>query len=135
MDSSVDAREIGFAGALNVVRAHRKICRLQRLRNIGVRKSVARQSRGIGLDHILLIVAAEGVDIGHSLNSLKLWANDPVLYGSQISQPRDFIRQTFAFIGQIRLVALPAGFAVMNVRAICLWAGVIEAVHENLAES
>ncbi len=64
MDSSVNPSDIGFAGALNVVRAYREICGFQCFGDIGVGKPVGCQFGCVRLNHILLIVAAKRIDIG-----------------------------------------------------------------------
>ena len=63
-DAGIGAHEIGFARALDVVRADREIRRFQRSRDIGIGNAIGGELGGIGLDDILLFIAAKRVDVG-----------------------------------------------------------------------
>src|SRR3546814_11684671 len=89
----------------------------ERVGQFGDREAGSRQRVEIGLNEILLHIAAVGIDAGNPWNRSHLRTDDPVLDRAQIGSFGQFGRQTLALGGEVGDVRLPAGLSVED---ICL---------------
>ncbi len=111
-DPAGGAHHVALAEALDVIGAARRIIGFDRRNELRDRKTEAGELHRIGLDPVLLDVAADGVGAGDTRDALHLRADDPVLDGAQVDEPGEIVGEAFAFGRQIGAVALPSGRAV-----------------------
>ena len=70
-------------GALHIACAAIAVVALQRLGHIRQGQAPRKQAVRIGQHVVLLVVAADAVDLGHAGRQHQLWANDPFLHLAQ----------------------------------------------------
>ncbi len=131
-DARVGPHQIGLAAALHEVGAYRQVGGVQGLGEFGEGDAKGRHLHGVGLDHELLLVAADGVHAGDPGHAAKLGGDDPVLDGPQIGGAGDIIRQPLALGREEAAVPLPARFAVHVLGAL---GREIDRVHEHFAKT
>ena len=135
VDAGVGAHQIGFARALDIVRANREIGLLQALAQVFVGDAIGGELHRVRLDHILLHVAAQGIHVGHAGHGPQLRAHDPVLHGAQIGDLRDLVDQPFSVVGEEAAIRLPARLTVADRRAFAARMGELDGVVEDFPEA
>ena len=71
-------------GARRIPRRRLELFRSSARDHVGEGQAVADELHRVGLHDVLLLVAAEAVDVGDALDLLELRADDPVLHGAQV---------------------------------------------------
>jgi hypothetical protein len=84
---------------LDVARARAHVVALERFDDVGERDPIAHERHRVGLDVVLLDVAADRVDSSHALDAAKLGANEPVLNRSQVGRALDVGAERLALEG------------------------------------
>src|SRR5262245_38908307 len=90
-DPPASTHHISFPVAFDIISATAKIVGLDGPKNVIERKLISDQARRIGLDLVLLHIAADCVSTGDSCYSLHLRPDDPVLHRTQIDRPLKFV--------------------------------------------
>ena len=121
LDAAVDAHDVALAVVLDVAGAAADVVRLERLDDVARTSGRADELRRVGLDVVLLHVAADRIDAGDALHALELRADDPVLHRAQIGGALELVREALPFGREVAAVALPARLAVA--RCACARAG------------
>ena len=128
------ADRVVLARMLDVPGAGRDVVALQSLDDIVEGQAVCDEFHGIGLDVILLDIAADRIHAGHVFHSFELWPDDPVLHGSQIGAQFYVGLKHFAFEREVRSVALPSGPAILEVCPLAIAVFVVDGPHVDLAQ-
>ena len=134
VQKSSDADGVGRAALLDITRPATDVVALQGLDDLLKRQPESDQLHRVGLHVILLLVAADNVDAGNSLDILQLRTDDPVLHLAQIRGQLDFGLQPLAFGCEIDAVRLPTGLAVDDRRSVARWVSIFDRPHVDLAE-
>ncbi len=106
--AGIRADQVGLAGALDEVRANRKVGGLKGLCEVCVGDPIGGQLRRVRLDDVLLGVATDRVDAGHAAHRAKLRPDDPVLDGAKVARLSDRVGEAFALGSEVSAIALPA---------------------------
>ena len=107
---------------------------LQRLDHVVEGQAERDQLRRVGLDVVLLDVAADRIDAGDARHALELRPDDPVLHRAQIGGALDLAVEPLALGREVGAVALPAR-ARRRARAASVGAAILDRPHVDLAEA
>ncbi len=134
LQASGRAHHIALAVALDIAGAAADVVGLDRIGHVLKRQPKPDQLRRIGLNVILLHVAADRVDAGHVRHAFELWADDPVLHGTQVSRPQEIVGEALPFGRKIGAIALPARLAILDGHAGCR-RRILDRPHVDLAQT
>ena len=135
VDAAADAHEVGLAFVLNEASASAGVVAFKGLGDIVKGQAVTDQLHGIGLDMVLLEVAALDVGVGDIADSLDLRPDDPVLDGAEISVALKRSFEKLAFRCEIGAIGLPARFAFVDGSAFAVGVLVLNDPNINLAKA
>jgi hypothetical protein len=107
LDPAGGAHNVAFAVALDVIGAAARIVGFDRIDDLAESNAIADETSRIGLDPVLLDIAADGVGAGNAGDGLHLWPYDPVLDRAQIDEALQIVGEALALGREIGAVALP----------------------------
>ena len=131
LQTPAGAHHDAFAVAFDIACAAADIVGLDRLGHVGEGQAERDQLRGVGIDLVLLEIAADRIHAGDAGHHLDLRLDDPVLHRAQIGVLLDLALQQLAVGGQETAVALQARHAV----ALDRGAGEVDGPHVDFAET
>ena len=133
-DAPIGANQESFPASLVEVRADGHVRPFERLGKLGEGDSQRCHPRWIRLNHILLLIAADGIHPGDALDGRQLRSQDPVLDGAKVGELGGLIGEPLTLgreVTPIRLRSGPSGDPG-HITGSC--GRILDDIHEDLAE-